>query len=144
MKRGKKAVSPIVATVLLIALVVIIAIIIFFWARGFVKESVTKTVSGTSINAEQACDQIQISVKNHIGGIQIINQGNVPIYGFDIKTISSGSSYIENLRDKNLAKGNSYIHNVENYDSLEVIPVILGQMNGEKNAYVCKNSFIAE
>jgi len=41
-KRGKKAVSPVVATVLLILIVVILAVIVFLWARGFIGESLTK------------------------------------------------------------------------------------------------------
>jgi len=38
----KKGVSPVIATVLLIAMVVVIALIIFLWFRGLTKEAITK------------------------------------------------------------------------------------------------------
>ena len=38
----RKAVSPVVSTVLLIMIVVILAVIIIIWSRGFLSESVLK------------------------------------------------------------------------------------------------------
>ena len=40
--KNKMGLSPVVATVLLIAMVIIIGIIIFLWFRGFTHESITK------------------------------------------------------------------------------------------------------
>ena len=41
---NKKAVSPIISTVLLIMIVIILAIIILLWSRGFIKEAITKDI----------------------------------------------------------------------------------------------------
>lgn len=145
MKKEKKAISPIVSTVLLIAIVVVIAAIIFLWARGFVKESVMKSISGVEMSADQACELVQLSVKEYIGGVQIINNGNVPINGFDIKISTGGTSEIRNERDNNIGKGQSLIYDItESYDKLEVIPVLLGTVKGVQKLYTCKISFLAE
>ena len=41
-KRGKKGLSPIIATVLLIVITLIIAMIIFLWAKNFIGEKTKK------------------------------------------------------------------------------------------------------
>ena len=40
--RGKRGLSPVIASVLLIALVLVLASIIFMWARGFISEQIEK------------------------------------------------------------------------------------------------------
>jgi flagellin-like protein len=52
--RNNKGVSPIVATVLLIAMVVVIALILFLWFRNMVKEEVVKFEEE---NIEMTCDK---------------------------------------------------------------------------------------
>ncbi|MAG78897.1 hypothetical protein CMI40_00795, partial [Candidatus Pacearchaeota archaeon] len=42
MRINKKGVSPVIATVLLVAIVVIIGLIIFQWFRGMTQESIIK------------------------------------------------------------------------------------------------------
>ena len=41
--KNKKAVSPMISTVLLIMIAIIIAIIILIWGRGFIKEKLDKS-----------------------------------------------------------------------------------------------------
>ena len=44
--KNKKAVSPVVSTVLLVLIVIILAIIILLWSRGFIKEVILKEIPG--------------------------------------------------------------------------------------------------
>jgi len=44
----KKGLSPVIATMLLIAIVVVIGLIIFLWFRGMTEEAITK-FDGTNI-----------------------------------------------------------------------------------------------
>jgi len=51
--------SPVIATVLLIALVLVLAAIIFMWARGFISEQIEKF--GTPI--EDLCDSVDFDIE---------------------------------------------------------------------------------
>src|SRR3989344_3356293 len=84
----KKGVSPIVATVLLVALVIVTALIIFLWFRGFVGESVTKFGK----NIELVCDEVKFDASYSGSNFYISNNGNVPIFGMKVK-ITEGGSY---------------------------------------------------
>ena len=60
MKNNKKGVSPVVSTVLLIMIVIILAIIILIWSQGFIKEAITKQVSGETKSIDQYCSDVQM------------------------------------------------------------------------------------
>jgi flagellin-like protein len=94
----KKALSPVIATILLIALVLVLALIIFLWARGFVSEQIQKF--GQPI--EDLCSQADFDVELIEGSLgkelEIVNRGNAPIHSFDIKEIKGGDSEIQKFR----------------------------------------------
>lgn len=83
-KRGKKGISPLIATVLLIGLVVSVAVVVMTWGRGFVKERAEK--EGALSQAQLECNQIEIEVGNDYS---VTNIGSIDIDGFIIR--SSGS-----------------------------------------------------
>ena len=143
MEKRKKGVSPVVATVLLIAIVIVLALIVFLWARGFVKESVQK--QGKS--ADQVCDEIDLEVSYDGEEVVIVNNGNIPIYRFEIKKESGGSIELEEV-EEGLLIGETKIlgesGEFSGYDKIMVFPVILGESKLSKKAYTCKNSFDAE
>jgi len=92
-KRGKRAVSPVIATVLLIMLVLILAIIILLWSRGFIKEKILKFDKPI----ENVCGEVSITtfVNDDAGNSYtygFTNNGNVPIYSVDVKISSGGGS----------------------------------------------------
>ncbi len=98
----KKGLSPVVATVLLVAIVVILALLIFLWLRNaFVPEIIEKYGEDVQI----VCERVQFTPFAKINGplmenidIEIANDGNVPIQNFVIKIINTdGSSSDENL-----------------------------------------------
>jgi len=139
--RRRKGVSPVIATVLLIAIVIVLALIVFLWARGFVKEAVQKKGKP----AEQACSEVNLEVAylKTEGKLQLTNRGNIPIYSFDLKMKSAGKTDTKHS-DTRLAMGQSVvISDLSGYDEIEVFPSILGEGKTSKKVYVCKNSFVA-
>lgn len=92
---NKKGLSPTISTVLLLALILVLAAIIFLWMRGFVKESILKN----GLKAEQLCEQLRFDayfkVESNldqiiVGDLMIVNEGNVPINGFEIRQEYNG------------------------------------------------------
>ena len=142
----KRGISPVIATILLVMIVIILAIIIFLWARGFIEEAVTKK----GAPADQNCDEISLDVKYINSKLQIINNGRIPVYRMDIKAKSGGSVEIikkdTNNKDiSGVSTGESKIVDIgSGYDNVEVVPVILGETETSKKAYVCKVSFSSE
>ena len=91
----KKGVSPVIATVLLMAMTFVLASIIFLWARGFISEQVGKFGQP----AERTCEQVDFYAELAGENLDIVNRGNVPIYNFEIKKITGGGdSYMEEFK----------------------------------------------
>lgn len=143
----KEGVSPIIATVLLIALTVTLALIIFAWARGFVTEQIEKF--GKS--AEQVCEELSFDAEIVPAGANlydfyITNRGNIPIYALDIKKIGPGKSAIDR-RSITVTEGQSVKESItlerSVYDKVIIMPVILGNARGtaNKKAYACPQQY---
>ena len=136
-RSDKRGVSPIVATVLLIAIVIVIIAIIFIWSRSFIKESVQKK----GLPAEQACSQINLQVSCAEGTISITNLGNIPVYQFDVKKRTTGRTTLQHSNDE-IGIGES----VEIYlgsecpSDYKIIPAVLGSSEGQNKVYTCVNN----
>ena len=142
----KKGVSPVVATVLLIAIVVILAIIIFLWARGFVAEKAQKfgravELSCENVNFESGafCDS-----QSDTCVLDVVNIGDVPIYGFEVKILRTGELIIKETTTGTVTIGNSVSIDLKILPSelpieteLLIVPVILGETDSGKVAYTC-------
>ncbi|MEK6824103.1 MAG: archaellin/type IV pilin N-terminal domain-containing protein [Nanoarchaeota archaeon] len=142
--KSKRSVSPVIATILLIALTLIIALIVFQWMRGFTKEAVTK-FDGTNI--ELFCDDVQFDADYSTDGtLTISNLGNVPIYNFDIKSEYSGGYETNDLETINpnwdgLSQGGVFSGSVpfqNNPTKITLIPILLGiNKDGEQKTQAC-------
>lgn len=90
--RVKRGLSPVVATVLLIALAIILAMIIFIWARGWISEQIEK--KGKPI--DQVCDGVKIDVGKRREGnslfLSIVNLGPYHLNSVEIRQEGGGSS----------------------------------------------------
>ena len=151
MKRGinKKGLSPIVATSILIVIVIILAVIILLWARGFIKEAVIKEIAGSSKRAEEFCREIGMRGFVNEDAAQTFgfeNTGTIPIFAYRInsKLKGSGSSEITRVGNEEGGSVNPgdtvIISNFEPYDkyeSVKIIPVLLGQVEGSTQSYDC-------
>ena len=93
---GKKGLSPVIATILLVAIVVVLALLIFLWLRNFVPEIVEKNGEDISI----VCERVQFTPVAEKDGttainIEISNDGNIPIQDMKIKIIEEDGSSSE-------------------------------------------------
>ena len=95
--KNKRGVSPVIATVLLIAMVVVIAIIVFLWFKGISQEAITKF---DGENIELACEEVYFAAEYTGGKLYITNDGNVPIYNIKIKTEGDGSHSMIDINDE--------------------------------------------
>ncbi len=148
---NKKAVSPMVSTVLLIMIVVVLAIIILVWTMGFIKEAITKEVAGDKKTVDKYCGEVELNVNfNNDGSFGITNNGNVPVNGFKLKLIGGGSSeiieYGQEIGSINPGfglnpvvdkAGNEILANNANYDEIKIIPILLGETKAGPEAYTC-------
>ena len=89
----RKGLSPLIATVILIAISIAIFAIIFGWLRGMVSEQVAKF--GTPIDTE--CEKLVFSAKVLGSTIYIDNQGNIPISGINLKMRINGKTVTKSV-----------------------------------------------
>ena len=94
---GKNGVSPVIATVLLVAMVIVIALIIFLWFRGLQGEVITKFGQ----NIELTCSEVEFYAEYDASAteLRISNVGNIPIFGMKVKIEQPGSYTTENLNE---------------------------------------------
>ena len=135
----KKAVSPIIATVILIMIVIILAIIILLWSRGFIKEIITKEIAGNKKRANELCLEIKMNpIKNEDGTFGFENVGNVPIYAFNVKLVETGSGSSKIIKVSKEQGGsvnpgfttvikNPEITSYSDYESIKIIQILLGK-----------------
>jgi len=95
MNRGnnKRALSPVVASVLLVALVLVLASIIFLWAGAFIGEQIEKgekPIANVCEDANFRFDLIKVEGTGKYE-IEVVNTGNVPIFKFSIVKRLEGS-----------------------------------------------------
>jgi flagellin-like protein len=147
----KKAVTPVIATVLLIAITVVLFLIIFLFGRGFFKEALMKQ----EMPVAQACEEVSLEIiyYNEEGNLEISNSGNIAIYGFSVRAREGRRTQTENYygreSDENIipiGRLKTFELNLDNPTSIEVFPIILAEdEKGELVEYTCgKDSFDAE
>jgi len=138
---SKKGLSPVIATVLLIALVLVLASIIFLWARAFIPEKVQKF----DAPIENACGNVVFAAAySNLGGgtITVQNNGNVPLYGIQVGVRKFGSlEYIEVNQGPAIVAGGARDYAVSGIapdSELMIVPVLLGKTaSGELRAFPC-------
>ncbi|MEM3405764.1 MAG: archaellin/type IV pilin N-terminal domain-containing protein [Candidatus Pacearchaeota archaeon] len=145
-KKDKRAISPVIATLLLVVIVIILVLIVFIWAKSFIKESIQKKEKP----AQQVCGEIRLEVyyNKDSGEISFSNIGNYPIYSLQLRLKEKGKIKNYEINKSILIGAGESIKDdsLKNKDSIEVIPVILGENEkGKKTQYTCKeNTFLAE
>ena len=140
MKKNKRGVSPIIATVLLVAIVVVLSMIIFLWARGFVSESVLKNGKP----AYQVCALVSLEANYINGKLQVTNKGNIPLTNLRLKKYNQET--VESTEEQGLAVGESISIRVGTYEKIEIFPVIMGTLKDseQRGVYTCDTSFIVK
>lgn len=146
-EKNKKALSPVIATVLLIAIVVVIALIIFFWLRGLTEETITKFGKK---NIKLVCEDVsfEASYSSGSGALLISNTGVVPIYSMKMQLFGAGSHTASNLKDYNgwpalgLSQGGAteidISSQISGKDKIILVPVLVGKSKqGAEKTHTC-------
>jgi len=142
----RKGVSPVIATVLLIALVIVIAMIIFLFMRNIGEEAITKFGNE---NIKLACQKVDFDASYSDGALAISNLGAVPIFDMMVK-LDKGGSY-ETIGVKELPSSSwpssgliqGGVASIDLPDSglqkIIVTPVLVGKTkSGAKKSYNCE------
>lgn len=146
--KKRKGVSPVIATVLLIAIVVVMGVIVFVWFNQISQEAITK-FGGENI--QLVCGDVSFDSSYNSGVLSIVNNGNVPIYGMKIKIVSQGSYETQDLGGKSgiadswpdtgLNQGGAFSENLNSYigsaQDIVLIPVLIGSSESGERTYVC-------
>ena len=148
--RKKEGLSPIITTVLLIALTIAITAIVFLWFRGMVEEGVTKFGK----NIKLVCDDVKFDVSYSSGTLNIVNNGNVPIFKVNIKIARDGNYQTKDIKelsggtswpDTGLAQGGTFSgdigSDIVNADSVSVLPVLIGTSARGKKTFICGGQY---
>ncbi|MCW8966501.1 MAG: hypothetical protein OQK82_07435, partial [Candidatus Pacearchaeota archaeon] len=137
--------SPVIATVLLIAMVVVIGLIIFMWFRGFTQEAVTKF----DTNVELVCNDVIFDASYHSGVLSIVNTGNIPIYRMKLKISAQGSYTTKELTttqgwtETGLNQGDTFSNSIQipsGTDDITLTPVLMGTSRNGQQTYTCDES----
>lgn len=141
--RGKKGLSPVIATVLLILLVVVIATIVAVWFKSITKESVTKF----NQNIEIVCQDVSFDASYRNGVLSLVNNEQTSIYDFLVlsQNLDSGATNSINLRDVsgefaglNSGESAEIAFDASGTSELRIIPVLLGETSsGETREEAC-------
>jgi len=148
----KSGLSPVVATVLLIAMVVVIGLIIFLWFRGMTQETITK-FGGT--NVQLVCDDVSFEASYLNGALSISNLGNVPIFSMKVKIYEERGYETKDIRDiltvesenwpeVGLNQGQVFLGDtsdeITGASKIILIPVLLGNSESGQKTFVCDES----
>ncbi len=144
----KKGVSPVIATVLLIAMVIVIALIIFLWFKSMIQEKITKFGDQ---NIQTVCEKVKFDASYDDGSLFISNTGNVPIYSLKIKMTGAGSHETKDIKDFpsaswpsiGLNQGGTFYGSIDlsSVKEIEVIPVLIGMSDKGKKSYTCEERY---
>jgi len=137
----KRALSPVITTVLLILVAIILALLIWFWARSAIGEQISKFDGNSDRPIDEVCNLVNLKVeKSETTKLLITNQGDISVYKVAYKQSDAGSTQVTESEELNILPGGSKTINVgDNSKITSIAFVLLGknEENGEV-AYRCK------
>jgi len=145
-KKQKRAISPVITTVLLIFIAIVVVAIILLWARGFIKEKVMKFDEP----AERACEKVNFEASRGNDKSQLIinNLGDVHIYKIGARVTNEGESRVIYSTTENFGQGSTKLAAFDSdlTGKIEVIPIILGkkEKSEEIQEYQCPVNYWKE
>jgi len=133
----KRGVSPLVATVILVAIVIIIALLLWFWYNNFLEEQRDKAGIDLAMECSQNTElQIRSSscidtTEGYTITIELANTGDSKLTGF-VFVVNTVSSSVSKESSKVLDSGTSLTYTINIADAeisespkeVEVIPIV--------------------
>jgi hypothetical protein len=115
-----------------------------------VEEGVTKFGK----NIKLVCDDVEFDVSYLSGVLNVVNNGNVPIFRINVKIVQNGNYETRDIKDfaagsswpdSGLAQGATFSGNIGseigNADSVSVLPVLIGTSSKGKKTFVCGGQY---
>ncbi len=152
--KNKRGLSPVITTVMLIAIVIVLAVIILMWARYFVPDAITKDGQ----NIESVCQEVafEATYRDDPAGsadeIVVSNNGNIDIYAFEAMLEGNGASYSKEMMPQEIATGDDLTGGLKKGASanmtidvpagttkITITPILLGEVGEREEKYLCKN-----
>jgi len=136
---NKKAVSPIITTILLVMIAVVLASIIIVWASGIFKEGASKF--GKPV--EQSCADVNLVASISGNELSVINQGTIPVYKIGLYIEGAGSSDIVILNETELSQETARVFSDSaiSEEVTQIIPILLGSLkDGTTHETQCPKS----
>tara|TARA_Y100000310_G_C20591526_1_gene768309 strand:- start:578 stop:997 length:420 start_codon:yes stop_codon:yes gene_type:complete len=128
LERGKRAISPVVATVLLITIGIIVVAIIFIWARGTISDVDSKF--GTPLN--QVCNDLNIDVSvSSSGMVNVVNRESR--YAIEDIILRDSGGGLKDCGIGPISPGGSDSIDCDSSDVEAVIPVLKGDDGSRYN-----------
>jgi flagellin-like protein len=147
MNLGKKrGLSPVMATILLVAIAIILAVIIFLWARNFLEESITKN----DRKVEQSCEDVVFKAEAYNNRLYVENTGTVPIYRVELqlKQVFGDITQIPDWEGTGIRQGetadSALPPEATPTDTIVVMPILLGETDTRKKPHPCGESYGVE
>lgn len=144
MRGNKKGVSPVIATVMLIAIVIVMGLIVFTWIQGIQEEAITK-FGGQ--NVKLICEEVKFDASYSSGFLSIVNSGSIPIYKIQAKISGNGEHETILLgeepgqaewRAEGLSPGMDYATSLSSAGSeILLIPVLVGESGDTQKSHIC-------
>ena len=130
MRTNKKALSPIITTILLVLVALVLASIIYMWARSFGSEQVAKF----NEPIETACGVVRLEAAiTTANSISVINQGDIPVYKLIILINEGGNTDKENYTVNLVAGGATSVSTIVSLTNKQVtlMPVLIGTLKDD-------------
>jgi flagellin-like protein len=155
-KIQKKGVSPVITSIVLVAVVVGMITIIFFWLRSTMVEGVVKLDKNVDIVCQQDV-KFDAEYDFTTGDITLLNTGNAPIFDIKIKVYSQGNYKTIKMSEimgsewgQSFTVGKSLSYNIasslgyslESIEKLQLIPMLVGKNSAkDKKVVDCKEEY---
>ena len=153
-KRHKKAVSPLIATVILIAIVVSASSTVYIWSKGFIAEQLEKFGG----SAELTCNEMDFVAQLQSAGgtsydLFINNRANVDIHKLNVNFNKEGKSVIKTFSadEGSVKKGSTgkvsldlKTVGISSFESVDITPVLLatGKSSKASKLFPCNSKTI--
>jgi len=143
-EKNSKAISPLVATILLVGIAIVAFVLIFTWMKEIAKEQIEKF--GEPI--EDWCEKVEFdaSITADEKTVFIDNIGDVPLYAFNLEIEKTLRTKVEFVRPTNgiISPGESdfLVIDLSGEKKIKAVPILLGEGRdtGEGKLFVCEGS----
>jgi hypothetical protein len=142
---GKRGVSPMIATIILIIVVLAIVAIIVLWMTNFNRDTINKFGEDIRLKCDESLEGLRASYSS--GRLSLVNNANIGIFDFKVKETKGGSRDSYDLSDKlgkdkwksgmSAGRSDSFDVNFGGAEEIELRPILLSDPSGGQQTWVC-------